>query len=68
MERFRGVLILGRSSMFTFVLAAIVIEETERALVDKLGKSFGGGRRLREEFHFLLKRLRVGKRSPCVGP
>jgi hypothetical protein len=55
----RGVLILGRSSVFRFVLAEMVIEETERALTKKLGRDFGSGLRLKEEFCFLLKRLDI---------
>lgn len=55
----RGVLILGRSSLFTFVIADIVIEETERALVRKAAAAFGGRRRLSEEFRYLIKRLRA---------
>ena len=55
----RGVLILGRSSLFKFVLAEIVAEETERALAKKLARDFGSARRLRDEFRFLLKRLDI---------
>ena len=55
----RGVLILGRSSVFRFVLAEMVIEETERALAKKLGRDFGSGGRLKEEFLFLLGRLDI---------
>lgn len=62
----RGVLILGRSSVFRFVLAEIVIEETERALAKKLGRDFGGDRRLKEEFRFLLNRLDI-ERVPHVS-
>jgi hypothetical protein len=54
-----GVLILGRSSVFRFVLAEMVIEETERALAKKLGRDFGSGWRLKEEFLFLLGRLDI---------
>jgi predicted nucleic acid-binding protein len=53
----RAVLILGRSPTFKFVLAELVIEETQRALTNKLSDSFGGSRRLREDFAFLLTRL-----------
>jgi hypothetical protein len=62
----RGVLILGRSSVFRFVLAEIVIEETERALAKKLGRDFGGELRLKEEFRFLLARLDI-ERVPHVS-
>lgn len=55
----RGVLILGRSSVFRFVLAEMVIEGTERALGKKLRREFGSGLRLKEEFHFLLRRLDI---------
>ena len=62
----RGVLILGRSSLFTFVLADIVLEESERALARKLHEVFGGPQRLREEFRFLIQRLNV-ERIPHVS-
>jgi predicted nucleic acid-binding protein len=62
----RGVLILGRSSLFTFVLADIVLEESERALARKLHEAFGAPQRLREEFRFLIQRLNV-ERIPHVS-
>ncbi len=62
----RGVLLLGRSVPFAFVLAEIVIEETERALLSKLGSAYGGGERLREDYRFLLRRL-VVERIPHVS-
>jgi hypothetical protein len=55
----RGVLILGRSSLFRFVLAEMVIEETGRALAKRLGPAFGGEHRLKDEFLFLLERLDI---------
>ena len=54
----RGVLILGRAALFTFVLAEIVVEETERALLRKLAQGYGGAARLRDDFRLLMKRLR----------
>ncbi len=45
------------------MLADLVLEETERALSNKLSDSFGGSRRLREDFRFLLTRLNV-ERAP----
>jgi hypothetical protein len=63
----RGVLIVGRSMLFTFVLAEIVIEETERALVAKVSGEYGGARRLTDDCKFLLRRLRV-ERVPHVSP
>ena len=54
----RGVLILGRAALFRFVLAEIVIEETERALAGKLGDAYGGRERLRADFRLLLNRLK----------
>lgn len=62
----RAVLILGRAALFTFVLAEIVIEETERALVSKLGAGYGGGRRLRDDYRLLLERLNI-ERVPHVS-
>jgi len=62
----RGVLILGRAALFIFVLAEIVIEETERALVAKLGAGYGGGQHLRHDFRLLLRRLTV-ERVPHVS-
>jgi predicted nucleic acid-binding protein len=62
----RGVLILGRSSVFRFVLSEMVLEETERALTKKLAQEFGGSRRLKEEFRFLLERLDI-ERVPHVS-
>ena len=53
----RGVLILGRSSLLTFVLAEIVIEETRRALTRKIGPEYGGQRLLSNDFKLLLERL-----------
>lgn len=55
----RGLLILGRAALFTFVLAEIVIEETERALATRLGPSYGGAQQLRRDFRLLLERLKV---------
>lgn len=55
----RGVLILGRSAMFRFLLAEAVVKETERAFAKKLGDSFGSVRSSNEEFRFLLSRLNV---------
>ena len=59
----RGLLILGRSSLFAFVLAAIVIEETERVLISRLADRYGGGRRLKEDFDLLLARLHIERVS-----
>jgi hypothetical protein len=55
----RGVLILGRSSVFRFILAEMLIEETERAFAKKLRGDFRSGLRLQEEFRFLLRRLAI---------
>ena len=63
----RGVLILGRAALFTFVLAEIVVEETERALLRKLAQGYGGAARLRDDFRLLMKRLRV-ERIQHVSP
>ena len=63
----RGVLILGRGALFTFVLAEIVVEETERALLRKLAQGYGGAARLRDDFRLLMKRLRV-ERIQHVSP
>lgn len=62
----RGVLILGRSALFTFVLADIVLEETERALTRKLGEGYGADGRLAEDLSFLLRRVDV-ERAPHVS-
>ncbi len=43
--------------MFSFVVADVVIQECEGVLERKIKAGFGGARRLREEFDFLLKRL-----------
>lgn len=62
----RGVLILGRSALFDFVVAEIVVEETERALAAKLGSGYGGQQRLLEDLQLLLQRLKV-ERFPHVS-
>jgi predicted nucleic acid-binding protein len=62
----RGVLILGRAALFRFVLAELVIEETERALAGKLGGAYGGREHLRADLRLLLKRLKV-ERIPHVS-
>jgi predicted nucleic acid-binding protein len=62
----RGVLILGRATLFTFVLAEIVIEETERALATRLGSGYGGAQLLRRDFRLLLERLQI-ERIPHVS-
>jgi predicted nucleic acid-binding protein len=62
----RGVLILGRSALLTFVLAEIVIEETGRALARKIGPQYGGRRQLRDDFKLLLERLII-ERVPHVS-
>ncbi len=55
----RGIMILARAAVFAFVLADIVIEETERALARKLGGGYGGAATLRADFRLLLRRLRA---------
>ncbi len=62
----RGVLILGRAALLTFVVAEIVVEETERALVRKVAQGYGGVARLRDDFRLLLTRLRL-ERVPHVS-
>ena len=63
----RGLLILGRSALFRFVLAEVVIRETERALVSRIGSGYGGSHQLRDDFRLLLERLEV-ERVPHVSP
>jgi hypothetical protein len=55
----RGVLILGRTALFKFALADIVVEETERALLARVGAGYGGAQRLRDDLALLLGRLDV---------
>jgi hypothetical protein len=62
----RGVLISGRASLFTFVLAEIVIEETERALTLKLGRQYPGKSIPSQDLALLLKRLNI-ERAPHVS-
>jgi predicted nucleic acid-binding protein len=60
------VLILGGAALFRFVLAEIVIEETERALRQQLGGKYSAKRTLSQDFSLLLRRLHV-ERVPHVS-
>ncbi len=62
----RGVLILGRAALLNFVVAEVVVEETERAIAAKFGIGYGGRQRLLDDLQFLLQRLRV-ERIPHVS-
>lgn len=58
----RAVLIFGRSALFTFVVAEVVLEETERTLA-ALGAAYGGLQRLQQDLRLLPERLRVERAS-----
>jgi len=59
----RGVLILGRSMRFTFVLAEVVLDETERALAAKFGDDYGGAQLIKYDLALLLQRVKVERVS-----
>lgn len=62
----RGVLILGRASIFQFVLAEIVLEETERRIMRGLKENYDGFSPLYNDYCTLLARLKI-ERVPHVS-